>query len=216
MEKKLAVVVGAGKGMGVNIAKVFGQHDFKVAMLARNLDKLAPMAEELNTQGIEAYTYAADAASTDSLSTAFQKIRQEHGSVDVLIYNAAILTPGFPTKLTSSDLMEHYQVDVASALHTAKLVLPEQIATGSGAIIFTGGGLALYPMAEYTCISMDKAALRALAFALSQEVKEQGVYVGVVTIMGSIAPNTHYDPADIAEKYWELYEKQEDVEYVFK
>ena len=49
-----------------------------------------------------------------------------------------------------------------------------------------------------------------------QEMKEKGVYVGIVTIMGSIAPGTHYDPADIAEKYWELYEKQEDIEYVFK
>jgi short-subunit dehydrogenase len=112
--------------------------------------------------------------------------------------------------------MEHYQVDVASALHSANLVLPEQIAKGSGAILFTGGGFALYPMAEYTCVSVDKAALRALTFALSQEVKEKGVYVGIVTIMGSIAPGTHYDPADIAEKYWELYEKQEDIEYVFK
>jgi short-subunit dehydrogenase len=216
MEKKLAVVVGAGKGMGVNIAKVFGMHDFKVAMLARNLDKLEPLTDELKTRGIEAYTYAADAASTEFLTAAFQKIRQEHGSVDVLIYNAAILTAGFPTKLQSSDLMEHYQVDVASALHSANLVLPEQIAKGSGAILFTGGGFALYPMAEYTCVSVDKAALRALTFALSQEVKEKGVYVGIVTIMGSIAPGTHYDPADIAEKYWELYEKQEDIEYVFK
>lgn len=216
MEKKLAVVVGAGKGMGVNIAKVFGMHDFKVAMLARNLDKLEPLTDELKTQGIEVYTYAADAASTDSLTTAFQKIRQEHGSVDVLIYNAAILTAGFPTKLKSSDLLEHYQVDVAGALHSANLVLPEQIAKGSGAIIFTGGGFALYPMAEYTCVSMGKAALRALTFALSQEVKEKGIYVGIVTIMGSIASGTHYDPADIAAKYWELYEKQEETEYVFK
>ncbi|MBQ7479914.1 MAG: SDR family NAD(P)-dependent oxidoreductase [Selenomonadaceae bacterium] len=216
MGKKLAVVVGAGKGMGVNIAKVFGQHDFKVAMLARSLEKLEPLAKEMKDQGLEAYTYAADAASTDSLTTAFQKIRQEHGRVDVMIYNAAILTAGFPTKLTSSDLLEHYQVDVASALHSANLVLPEQIAKGSGAIIFTGGGFALYPMAEYTCISIDKAALRALTFALSQEVKEKGIYVGIVTIMGSIAPGTHYDPADIAKKYWELYEKQEDTEYVFK
>ena len=216
MGKKLAVVVGAGKGMGVNIAKVFGLHGFKVAMLARSLEKLEPLAKELKAQGVEAYTYAADAASTDSLTTAFQKIRQEHGSVDVMIYNAAILTAGFPTKLKSSDLLEHYQVDVASALHSANLVLPEQIAKGSGTIIFTGGGFALYPMAEYTCISIDKAALRALAFALSQEVKEKGIYVGIVTIMGSIAPGTHYDPADIAKKYWELYEKQEDTEYVFK
>lgn len=215
MDKKLAVVVGAGKGMGVNIANVFGQHGFRVAMLARNLTKLAPLAEKLTEQGIEAYPYAADAANTQSLTATFQAVQKEHGSVDVLIYNAAIKTAGFPTELKSSDMMEHYQVDVASALHCANLVLPEQIAKGSGAILFTGGGFSLNPMAEYTCISVGKAALRALAFALSQEVKEKGVYVGIVTIMGHIAPKTQYDPADIATKYWELYEKKEDVEYIF-
>ncbi|MBQ9536423.1 MAG: SDR family NAD(P)-dependent oxidoreductase [Desulfovibrionaceae bacterium] len=216
MAKKLAVVVGAGKGMGVNIAKVFGQHDFIVAMLARDLEKLAPLVNEVKTLGIEAYAYAADAANPDSLSDCFAKIQQNHGDVDVLIYNAANLTPGFPTKIGSSDLMQHYQVDVASALHAANLVLPKQIAKGKGAILFTGGGFALYPMAEYTCLSIDKAALRALAFALSQEVKPLGIYVGIVTIMGAIAPNTHFDPADISIKFWELYEQQADVEYIFK
>ncbi len=216
MAKKVAVVVGAGKGMGVNIAKVFGQHDFTVALIARKLEKLNPLVDELKSLGIEAYAYTADAADTDSLSTAFLKIQQDHGFVDVLIYNAAILTSGLPSKLTSDDLLKHYQVDVASALHTAKLVLPQQIEKGEGAILFTGGGFALHPVAEYTCISIDKAALRALAFALSQEVKEKGVYVGIVTIMGSIAPGTHYDPADISTKYWELYDKRDNIEYVFK
>lgn len=216
MDKKLAVIVGVGKGMGFNIAKVFGEHNFKVAMLARNSSKLNSLVEELKGQAIEAFAYTADAADTDSLTMAFQQIKQDLGDVDVLIYNTAILTSGFPTKLQSSDLMEHYQVDVASALHSANLVLPNQIEKGKGAVIFTGGGFALYPMAEYTCVSIGKAALRALAFALSQEVKDKGVYVGIVTIMGSIAPGTRYDPADIAEKYWEIYEKQEDVEYVFK
>ena len=47
-------------------------------------------------------------------------------------------------------------------------------------------------------------------------MKEKCVYVGIVTIMGSIAPGTHYDPADISTKYWELYDKRDNIEYVFK
>ncbi|MBR3665421.1 MAG: SDR family NAD(P)-dependent oxidoreductase [Desulfovibrio sp.] len=54
MAKKVAVVVGAGKGMGVNIAKVFGQHDFTVALIARKLEKLNPLVDELKSLGIEA------------------------------------------------------------------------------------------------------------------------------------------------------------------
>lgn len=216
MGKKLAVIVGAGKGMGVNIAKVFGQHDFKTALLARDPNRLAPLAKERNNLGLEACCYAADASKPESLTAAFENIRSEHGAIEVLVYNAAVLTAGFPTELTVKDLMEHFLVDAACALHCANLVLPEQIKRKSGGILFTGGGFALNPAAEYTCLSMNKAALRALAYALSQEVKEHGVYVGLVTIMGSIAPGSAYDPAEIAAKYWELFEKHNEVEYVFK
>ena len=76
MDKKLAVIVGVGKGMGFNIAKVFGEHNFKVAMLARNSAKLNSFVEELKGQAIEAFAYTADAADTDSLTMAFQQIKQ--------------------------------------------------------------------------------------------------------------------------------------------
>ncbi len=68
----------------------------------------------------------------------------------------------------------------------------------------------------HTCVSIDKAALRGLAFAMNQELKEKGVYVGVVTIMGNVAVGTHYDPALIAKEYWNLYTDHNEVEFIFK
>ncbi len=112
--------------------------------------------------------------------------------------------------------MRHYQVDVASALHSVLQVLPGMKEKKEGTILFTGGGLALYPMPEYTCVSIDKAALRALAIALNTELKDDGIFTGVVTIMGNIAPGTHYDPADIAKDYWKLYTERKDAEIIFK
>lgn len=53
---------------------------------------------------------------------------------------------------------------------------------------FTGGGFSIHPMAEYSCVSIDKAALRSLACTLHQELKEKGIFVGIVTIMGNVVP----------------------------
>ena len=216
MSKKLAVIVGAGPGLGVNVARTFGEHGFHVVLVARDGAKLEALQGGLRGSGLESSIQTADASDAASLSEAFAAIKREHGPTDVLVYNAALLVGGLPTSLDNETFMRHYQVDVASALHCANLVLPDMLGRGDGAILFTGGGFALHPVAEYACISIDKAALRALAFALSGEVRERGVYVGTVTVMGNIAPGTRYDPSLIAQKYWELYERRDAVECVLE
>lgn len=216
MEKNTIVVVGAGKGMGNHIAKEFGKKDFRVILMSRRQESLDSYVKEFEDEGIEAYGIAVDAADTDSLTNAFEKIKADFGAVDVLAYNICILEGGKPTELSSAELMRHYQVDVASALHCVLQVLPDMKAKKRGTILFTGGGLALFPMPEYTCVSIDKAALRALAITLNSELKNEGIFTGVVTIMGNIAPGTKYDPDDIAKYYWRLYTERKEVELVFR
>ena len=57
--------------------------------------------------------------------------------------------------------------------------------------------------------------LRALTMTLNAELKEDGIFAGIVTIMGSIAAGTHFDPAEIAKAYWKLYEERKDPEIIF-
>ncbi|MBU3202355.1 SDR family NAD(P)-dependent oxidoreductase [Clostridium estertheticum] len=216
MNKKLIVIVGAGRGVGNNVAKKFGKNDFRVVLIARNQDSLNEYVQELSVEGIEAHAQVGDASSTESLTKAFEQITEKYGTIDVLVYNAAILQAGQPTSLKSETLMGHYQVDVASALHCVQQVLPNQLAQKEGTILFTGGGLALYPVAEFTTISVGKAALRALAFTLAEELENKGIFVGTVTIMGNVAPNTHFDPELIAEKYWEMYKNRKEHEILYK
>ncbi len=216
MSKKTIVVVGAGKGMGNHIAEKFAENDFRVVLAARREEKLAEYKEEFAAKGYEVYTKAADASDTESLKDVFDWTIEQFGVVDVLVYNAAILEAGFPTSLSQEEFAKHFQVDLASALFCAQQVIPKQLEQKNGTILFTGGGFALYPMAEYTCVSLFKAALRALAFTLNQELNEKGIFTGTVTIMGNIAEGTHYDPSKIAEKYWQLYTERKDVEIVFK
>lgn len=216
MSKKTIVIVGAGKGMGNHIAKKFAENDFKVVLMARNQEALDGYVKEFTEQGIEAYAVTADAADTNSLKTAFDKVREQFGTVDVLVYNAAVLKGGKPTELSAQELMTRYQVDVASALYCVQQVLPQQLEKKEGTLLFTGGGLALAPMAEYTTVSMHKAALRALAITLNQELKEKGIFSGTVTITGNVEEGTHFAPGLIAEKYWQLYVERKECEIIYK
>ena len=215
MSKKLIVVVGAGPGIGNHVAKKFGENNFRVVLISRNQEALTQYVVELKSQGIEAYSVVADAASTESVNTAFEQIKKEYGPVDVLVYNAAIVEGGRPTSLTPESLLTHYQVDVVGALQSALQVIPDQVANQSGTILFTGGGLALHPAADYAALSLGKAGIRSLALTLAEELKPQGIFVGTVTVAGGVKPGTHFDPELIAEKYWDLYQKREEHEIVY-
>jgi short-subunit dehydrogenase len=90
MNKKLIVVVGAGPGVGNHVAKKFGIHNLRVVLVSRNQDSLDQYVQGLSSEGIEAYSVAADASSPASLTEAFDQIKKKYGNTDVLVYNAAV------------------------------------------------------------------------------------------------------------------------------
>ena len=215
MVKKNIVVVGAGKGLGNAIARLFGQNDFRVILISRNIERLNGYKDEFKQDNIETYIYPADCEKPQTLKSAFDEIQNKFGVVDVLVYNAAILEDGTATSFDNDNFIRHYQTDVASALLCTKLVMKKQEEQKSGTIIFTGGILGDNPNSEYTGISVGNAALKALGKTLHDELKEKGIFVGLVTICDVIAPDTKHSPELIAHNYWEIYQKQDKYEYIY-
>ena len=215
--KKLAVIIGAGRGMGNHIAARFAKENFRVVLVARRQSALDEYASELTAQGYEVIGKAADVSDTASLTKVFADVHEQFGAVDVLIYNAAFMAGGRASELSAAEAVEHFKVDVAGAVHCVEQVLPKQIERGAGAIIFTGGLFGVHPNAnaDYACMSMDKAALRALAQMLNAELKGKGIFAGVVQIMGVVGSNEHFAPKNIAEAYWKLYVERKSFEFIF-
>ena len=87
-------------------------------------------------------------------------------------------------------------------------------AVKNGAILVTGGSLALYPSMEYLPLSMDKAALRAMVQALHPVMKEKGIFLGTLTVCNAIMPGSTCAPDILAEKYWQQYAERKDWEVV--
>ena len=84
-----------------------------------------------------------------------------------------------------------------------------------GAILITGGGLAITPYADYLPLSMDKAALRAMVQALTPVLNKKNIYIGTVQVTGVIGSNEKFLPKNIAEEFWKLYDKRHTNEIIY-
>ena len=214
--KKTIFVLGAGKGCGNRVAEKFGKNDFRVVLMSRNEEHLADYEKEFTEKGIEVYTKAVDASKPYSVTKAFDELKEKFGTPDVLFYNVGIT--GLDTEIKEEKdvnlLMNRYMVDVAGAYHAIQQVLDQEFSNKNGAVLVTGGGLAMYPMYDYLPLSMDKAALRAMCLALHEELKKQNVFVGTVTVTGVIAPGEVCDPVLLAEDFWKLYTERKECEIV--
>lgn len=212
--KKTIFVVGAGKGLGNGVAEKFGGNDFRVILMARNEEHLKEYAADFSAKGIEVHTQAADVADFAAFAQTFHKMVETYGTPDVLFYNVGVTVADAEVEMTAQTLIERYMVDVVGAYNCVRLVDTEAFAQKQGAVLITGGGLALHPYAGYLPLSMDKAALRAMVQALAPVLKEKGIYIGAVQVTGTIGSDDFYAPKTIAEEFWKLYTQRETNEIV--
>lgn len=207
MKKPLAIVVGFGPGVGVGVARAFGTAGFALALLSRTPAKQQDHVRALVRAGCDAEGFAADAADPASLAAAIGSAADRFGDPEVLVYNAVAFRAGPPTTVTPDQLVEDFRTNVGGALAAAQAVLPGMKARRSGAVLFTGGGWALYPDAGVSSTAIGKAGLRHLALMLHQELQGTGVRAGTVTVLGTVAAGTPFDPDAIGRAFVDLYRR---------
>ena len=211
---KKIFVVGAGKGLGNGVAEKFAQENFQVVLISRSEKNLAEYKKDFAAKNIFVETQAADVSDFEKFAETFNKLVEKFGTPDVLFYNVGITSPD-PENLNAKDLVTHYITDVAGAFNCIKLLDTKTFAEKHGAILITGGGLAIQPYAGYLPLSMDKAALRAMVQALTPVLNEKRIYIGTVQVTGVIGSNEKFLPKNIAEEFWKLYDKRETHEIIY-
>ncbi|WP_233498311.1 SDR family NAD(P)-dependent oxidoreductase [Meiothermus sp. QL-1] len=197
----VCLIVGVGRGLGLSLARRFGQGGYALALVARRAERLESYAGALELDGYTARAYAADAASAGELTRAVRQAERQLGPVEVLIYNAAASREGSLAELAPEALEATLRVNLLGALTAAQLVLPGMRARQRGTLLFTGEGLALNPEPHQGARAIGKAALRTMVGVLSKELYREGIHVATVTI----APHAPIDPDRIAEQFWALH-----------
>ena len=216
MEKTI-FVVGAGKGLGNAVARKFGGNGFRVVLMCRSAEHLASYQKKMQSGGIKVETQVIDTADQTALAAAMQQSVQTYGVPDVLFYNVGITAADkeLPGGMNTEVMQQRYQVDVLGAYTCIRQVLGEEFSKKQGAILITGGGLAMYPSADYLPLSMDKAALRAMVMALHPVCQDQGVFLGSVQVCNTIGGSEKYMPEKIADQFWNLYQARTDAEIIY-
>ena len=90
--KKIALITGANKGIGLETARQLGKKEITVLLGARDLKKGKAAAEELRKDGIDAHAIAIDVSDSESIKKAAAQVENDFGRLDVLVNNAGVMT----------------------------------------------------------------------------------------------------------------------------
>ncbi len=219
--KGVCCVAGAGPGVGFAVARKFAQEGFAIALVARRQTEIDRVAGLIAADGGVAKGYAADLSDAARIPVVFDSIKHDLGAVSVLVYNAALWRECPSMDIDPALFGRDLALSVTGALACAQAVYPAMKTAGAGSVLFTGGGLSLNPQygKGVSSLTAGKSALRALTFVMAEELRPDNVHVATVTIAGQVEPGGAFDPARIAERYWQLHCEppgQWSVESVFR
>jgi NAD(P)-dependent dehydrogenase (short-subunit alcohol dehydrogenase family) len=201
-----ALIVGAGSGLSASLARLFAKNGMKVALAARSVDKLAPLASETG-----ALVVACDASQEKEVDALFAAVDSKFGAPDVVVYNASGRSRGPFVELAAADVENALRVSAFGGFLVAQQAVRRMLPKGEGAILFTGASASVKGYAQSAPFAMGKFALRGLAQSMARELSPRGIHVAHFVIDGGIRserrppqadkPDALLDPDAIALSY---------------
>lgn len=179
---RVALVTGAGRGIGRRIAVGLAKMGARVALLARSEDELREAMAEIQAEGGTAAMVVADVQDGDRLRWGVDRVRAELGPPHVLINNAAIVAPLGPTwALDPMAVAAAVAVNILAPITLSSMLIPGMNTAGWGRIINVSSGIAASPasMPGMNTYATSKAALEAHTLNLAAELEGTGVTANV-------------------------------------
>lgn len=207
----MCLITGVGPGTGAALARRFAR-GYRVAMLARNADRLAELEAEIDG----AHAFACDVSDAETLKSSFEQVRKTLGSPSVVLHNAVGGAFGDFMAIEPETLERNFQVNTMALLHLARLAAPAMIEAGHGAILCTGNTSTYRGKSFFAGFAPTKAAQRILAESMARTLGPQGVHVSYLAIDAVIdvpwtrraypdRPDSYFcRPDDIATEAWHL------------
>jgi NAD(P)-dependent dehydrogenase (short-subunit alcohol dehydrogenase family) len=208
-EYKIALIVGAGAGLSASLARLFAREGIRVALAARQIEKLGALCTEA-----DARAFACDATNPDDVERLFGLVEREIGVPDIVVYNASGRTRGVFTELVPAEVAEAMTVSAFGGFLVAQQAAKRMLPNKHGAILFTGASASVKGYPQSAPFAMGKFALRGLAQSIARELSPQGIHVAHFVIDGGIrsaaraepadGPDSMLDPDAIALSYWSV------------
>lgn len=201
----VGVVVAAGPGLGLAVARRFAREGAALGLVSRSTDRLETLAAPLRAEGATVAVATADVADAVSLRAGFASLRKRLGDPSVLVFNASEYVEGRPSQVDHDVFTHALHVGVGAALVSVQEVVPAMRRAGRGTILLTGSVAAERPSIGAAAVGVAKAGLRNLALSLHRELEPDGIQVVTVTIRGALSGPKALDVGEIADTYWSLH-----------
>jgi 3-oxoacyl-[acyl-carrier protein] reductase len=177
LKGKIALVTGAGKGIGKAIALALAAEGAHVGLIARTEKDLLAVAEEIKAAGVNAVYATADVSNRSEVESAVEKIKIELGAIDILINNAGTGTFGKFLELEPEVWEQQIKINVFGVYYTTRAVLPAMIERKSGDIVNISSTAGKTGAAITSAYSASKFAVFGLTESLMQEVRKHNIRV---------------------------------------
>ena len=210
--RPLAIVTGVGPGTGTALVRRFHAGGYRVAMLARDRDRLAWLAAEMPA----VIAGPCDVADEAALRGALGDLNGRFGPPKMVVHNAVGGAFGTFADIAPDILRRNFEINVMALLHLARRVAPGMIAAGGGALVVTGNTSAQRGKANFAGFAPTKAAQRILAESIARDLGPKGVHVAYLVIDAVIdvpwtrarykdAPADFFiKPSAIADEVWHI------------
>lgn len=178
LEGRVALVTGAGRGIGRAIAIGFAREGARVCCAARTAGEIDAVVGEIRSAGGEAAAVTVDVTDAASVEAMFAQCEQRLGAPGVVVVNAGASRPGAPVAGLDVDTWRAVlDVNLTGAFLTARAAVPRFGRLGGGHLIFVGSGAGRRAMPGNASYAVSKAGLWMLVRVLAQELLDAGVLV---------------------------------------
>ncbi len=180
LKDKVAVVTGASQGIGRDTALALSGAGAKVAVAARNEEKLAALAKDIVAKGGEAFTVKMDVSDADQVRAGFKQVVEKFGRLDILVNNAAITRDGLAVRMKADDWDAVIRTNLTGAHLCIQQALPTMMKARAGRIINIASVVAQMGNAGQANYVAAKAGLIGLTKAIAMEIASRNITVNAV------------------------------------
>jgi len=210
---EVAIVVGAGQGLGGALCRRFVKGGMLVAAATRDKERATAVAKQAGARG-----YGCDAGDEKSVLELFAAVKRDFGEPSVVVYNAGAFLPKAVMDTSAEEFERCWRIGCFGGFLVGREAARAMVPKGHGTILFTGATASLRSSANFVNLAVGKFGLRAVAQSMARELGPKGIHIAHVIIDGLIAaehrpgrsagergPDAMLNDDAIAEAYWQLH-----------
>jgi 3-oxoacyl-[acyl-carrier protein] reductase len=180
LEGRVAVVTGAGRGIGAATALMFARAGASVALLDRDAAGVTQTAQQIGLIGGEALHFTTDVTDAFAVERTFDRVADEWGSLDILVNNAGLLREAPLDELAEDDLLETLDVNLRAAMVCAQVAVPHMVKRRRGRILSASSATTWLGPRGLTAYSAAKAGIVGMTRTWARELGPLGITANAV------------------------------------